>query len=246
MKRPIPLLPIVLAVLAGCATDSSGTPDSLLNQDLATVAGDAAAQDVELMRGPGGPLGMRLPADPSKFECTSTTRDGLTVERSCVFKDANGNTQAAYDPSTTATATVHSKVDGTVDRGHWGGEIHRLRDFTVSGLAGAETTITWNGTGSGSAKGVRPTRDGGSVDYEMTESSVVANVVIPVPRTDTGWPLSGTITSTMTGKRGDSTITRNAVITFNGTQMATVVVNGETFQFDLAGRGRCKKGGGRP
>ncbi len=235
-----------LVLAAACNTGNTDTADLTLNQDLATVAADAAAQDVELMRGPGGPLGMRLPADPSKFECTGSTREGLTVERSCVYKDAGGAVQAGYDANTTASVTVHAKVDGMVDRGHWGGEIHRVRDFTVSGLAGAETQITWNGTGSGTASGVHPTRQGTSVTYSMTENQTVANVVIPVPRTETSWPLSGTITSDLTAKKGDSTTVRNAVITFNGTQFATVTVNGDTFQFDLAGRGRAHHGGGHP
>lgn len=244
MRRLALVLPVL--ALAACTTGGTDSADLVLSQDIATVAADAAAQDVELMRGPGGPLGMHLPADPSKFECTSDSREGLTVERSCVFKDAGGAVQAAYDATTTASVTVHAKMDGTVNRGHWGGEIHRVRDFTVSGLAGAETKITWNGTGSGTAAGVHPTREGTSVTYTMTENQTVTNVVIPVPRTETSWPLSGTIATSMTAKMGDSTKVRNAVITFDGTQFATVTVNGETFQFDLAGRGRASHGRRHP
>jgi hypothetical protein len=35
-------------------------------------------------------------------------------------------------------------------------------------------------------------------------------------------------------------------ITFNGTQFATITVNGDTFQFDLAGRGKPGHGMGGP
>lgn len=245
MRHLAALLPL-LVVAAACNTNATDADNLTLNQDVATVTADAAAQDVELMRGPGGHLGMRLPADPSRFECTSDSREGLTVERSCVFKDAGGAVQSGYDPTSTASVTVHAKVDGSIDRGHWSGEIHRVRDFTVSGLAGAETKITWNGTGSGTSSGVHPKREGTSVTYSMTEHQTVTNVVIPVPRTETSWPLSGSIASNVTAKMGDSTRVRNSVITFNGTQYATVVVNGDSFQFDLAARGRAHHGGGHP
>lgn len=243
-------LAVTAAVMvAGCNTDSV-TGDSLVNQDVAMVAAEAAAQNVEAMRGPGGMHGFGLPALHGKFECTGGGRDGLTVTRTCVFKDAAGNVQAAYDDQTTASVAVHLEVKGTMGRGGMTAAIDRTSDLVVTGLAGAETSMTWNGSGSGTSNRVR-TRDGASVQYTMTETESTKDVVIPVPRTETSWPLSGVITRKITvtftgGDKDGTTETRDATITFDGTQFATVVVNGETFQFDLSRRGRPGRGGPRP
>ena len=244
------------AALAACAQDTAA-PDATaqLDRDIAVVATDAAAQDVELMRGPGGFFGFGLPADPSRFECGSWERRGVTITRTCTFLDANGNPQDAYDPETTASVTVHAEVTGSIERGDWSAtSFSRVRELTASGLLGDETSITWNGTGSGSMTNVRQTRAGDEIQFDMTSSATVTDVVIPVPRTATSWPLSGTVSKTVTvtitgGPHDGATRTRDVTITFDGTQYATVTVNGETFTVDLARR-LCVGGGdhrpGRP
>lgn len=236
-------------LVAGCNTDGvSG--DSLINQDVAMVAAEAAAQNVEAMRGPGGMHGFGFPALRGKFECNGGDRHGLTATRTCIYKDAAGNAQAEFNELTTASVAVHVEVKGTL--GHEGmiGTIDRKSDLLVTGLAGAETQMTWNGSGSGTSSRVK-TRDGATVQYDMTETEATKDVVIPVPRTETSWPLSGTITHKVTvkftgGDKDGTTETRDVTITFDGTQYATVVVNGETFQFDLAHRGRPGKGDHHP
>lgn len=75
----------------------------------------------------------------------------------------------------------------------------------------------------------------------MSSTSVITNVVHPVPRTDDAWPLSGTITRDVTinvvnGPDGDVTRSRTVVITFNGTNLATMTVGDETFEIDLSTR----------
>ena len=72
-------------------------------------------------------------------------------------------------------------------------------------------------------------------------TGTITNLVIPVPRTATSWPTSGTVTKNVVAKRNDKTIERHVTITFNGTQFATVTVNGESFEFDLSQRGRPKR-----
>ncbi len=228
-------------VLAGCNTDGVNG-DSLLNQDIAMVAAEAAAQNVEVMRGPGGLHGFGFSALRGKFECNGGDRHGLTATRTCVYKDAAGNTQAAFDELTTASVAVHVEIKGAFGREGMAGAIDRKSDLLVTGLAGAEAKMTWNGSGAGTASRVK-TRDGAKVQYDMTDTEATKDVVIPVPRTDTSWPLSGTITRKVTvkftgGDKDGTTETRDVAITFDGTQFATVVVNGETFQFDLSKRGR--------
>jgi len=232
-----------ILTLAGCSTDEPTAADPLvtLDRDIALFAADATGQDIEVMRGPGGPFGLGLTAHPGFFECTDVERLGMTLTRTCTFYDASGAVQAAYDPETTASVVEHAELSGTVDRGDWSASVSRVRDLTVTGLAGSETSLTWNGTGSGTMSRIHQTRDGDQIEMSMTSSETATDVVIPVPHTMNGWPLSGMITTTVSvalagGRLDGTTHTRDVTTTFDGTQYATVTVNGETFTVDLANR----------
>lgn len=244
----IGILGVALVAIA-CSNDGTAPADlPSLSRDVATFSAEAAGQDIEFMRGPGGYFGLRLGADPGSFDCSSVERDNLTITRTCTFYDASGNEQDAYDAETTASVNLHVEVNGSIDRGDWGSKsVSRVRDITVSGLEGTETSATWNGTGSGTMSKIRQTSDGGQVQFDLTSSQTITDVVIPVPRTFASWPLSGTIASSVTvtitgGEHDGETHTRDVTITFDGTQYATVTVNGETFTVDLANR-RCRDGG---
>ena len=233
------------AALAACNGDgtSPSTSDPAMDRDIAMVAADASAQDVEMMGGPGGLLGLGLaPAatadDRVPFLCGTHQRDGLTVVRTCTFKDADGNTQAAYDPDLTASATIHATVTGTVTRLRWSADVDRTRDFTVSGLVGQETTRTWNGTGTGTTTRERHADNGTTRQYNVSSTLTVTDVVVPVPRSPNGWPLSGTITRQVTvtvvgGPHDGETRTRTVTITFDGTAQAHVSVGASAFTFDM-------------
>jgi hypothetical protein len=230
---------VVAGGVAACG-DGTGPRDlTSLEANLALVAVEQAAQDVELMRGPGGPWGLGLPAMPGRFECNTVELVNWTITRTCAFYDADGNEQEAYDPETTASATLHIEVSGGMERDQMSATMERVRDLTVAGLAGAETAITWNGTGTTEMSRVRTAWSGEQVEMALSAEESITDVVIPVPRTETGWPLGGTITQhvvvTFTGGRRDGTTReRDVTITFDGTQFATVTVNGETFTVDLA------------
>lgn len=239
----------LLGGLAACSTDSAtgspfGSADSpFLNADVAMVATEALGQDVEVMRGPGGVHAFGFAAERGKFECTSAARDGMTATRTCVYKDAAGATQLAYDDLTTATVSVNATVKGTVTRGPMTMTIDRASDFTVSGLAGTETSATVNGGGRGTVSRVRTTEDGATRQYDMRYTVQRTSVVIPVPRTAASWPTSGTATKSFTitvvgGPNDGKTVTRSVVITFNGTSKPTATINGEAWELDLANRGR--------
>ena len=236
--------------LAGCAGDATGpdlTPlQSLaLNRDVALIVADAASQDVEIIGGPVGTFGLGLGAgtdaaeEPNHpFRCGTHERDHLTIVRSCTFKDAAGATQSGYDPLTTASAAVHAEIDGEIERENWSASVHRVRELTVTGLAGTETQRTWNGTGTGTATRSRHRENAEIRQYDISATSVITNVVVGVPRSENEWPLSGTIakqvTITITGGPHDGeTRTRTVLITFNGTQFVPIKVNDNTFTFDL-------------
>lgn len=238
--------------LAACNAESTTTPDTPLvsaaiDRDVALSSGDGAAQDVELMGAPGGPLGIGLApsaaaADDVPFRCGTHTRDGLTIVRTCTFKDAAGATQAGYDPQLTASAAIHVVITGGVTRDNWTAtDVSRTRDLVVTGLAGTETQRTWNGTGTGSSRRERHTENGEVRNYTTASTLTVTNVVVPAPRTEDSWPLSGTITRTVTitvvgGSNDGKTRERTCTITFNGTQLVPIQVNDKTFTFDLKTR----------
>lgn len=245
------LLGAAAIAAASCSNDAPAPTDaSSVNADVATFTAEAVGQDIEFMHGPGGFLGFGFRGGPGGFECTSFTGDIVSVERTCTFYDGLGAVQSAYDSLTTASATIHVSVTGAIDRGDWGSaSFSRTRDLTVSGLEGEETSRTWNGSGSSTMTGFHTSRDGDSVQMDLASTGSITDLVLPYPKTSASWPLSGTIafsvTVTFTGGPHDGeTVTRDVTVTFDGTQYATVTVNGETFTVDLAQR-RCTGGGDR-
>ncbi len=242
----------LLGTLAACTSDPvtsdtlGAATSALINADVATVSAETVGEEVELMRGPGGVYGLGLPAERGRFECGSVTRGGLTATRTCVYKDAAGNTQTAYDATTTASVSVNATIAGTVERGPVSMTIDRVSDFTVSGLAGNETSATWNGGGHGTVSRVRTTENGSTRQYDMQYTGKRTDVVMPVPRTENSWPLSGTITRSFTititgGPNDGKTVTRDVVITFNGTATPVATINGEAWELDLNNRGRRRR-----
>lgn len=253
--------------LAACG-ESTGplTQDSpLLNLDVAHAMADGAGEDVATMRelSHGLQVGMRFWLGPSDApgqarDCpynagtgwhvceTVSLPNGLTIDRSYAFYDAANAPMETFDQLLTAKIRFQKSVDGAVTRTGEGGsmsaEVSHDRDMTVTGLAGEETSRTWNGTGHSEVKRTRISDAQGTRSYELTAAVTVANVVVP-RRTDQNvdaWPTSGTITKVVTGTVTDGTntreVSRTVVITFNGTQFPTATVNGESFEIDLGAR----------
>lgn len=241
----------LLVTLAACNAESTGpelTPlaDLAISRDIATQSAEAAAEDVELMGGPTGQFGFGLAAslssgDDAPFQCGTHTRDLLTIVRTCTFKNAAGATQSGYDATTTASAIIHAEVTGKIERENWSAEVERIRDLTVTGLAGAETSRTWNGTGTGKSTRSRHKEGTETRTYDVSCTSTRTNVVVNLPRSENRWPVSGTInrqcTIKITGGPNDGkTVERTVTITFNGTQMVPITVNGKAFTLDLKTR----------
>ena len=251
----------LLLIAATACRESSGPrdPADVLTADVAVVASDAAFEDVnviytqlgafgvptgEIQRTGGWQGGCPYDAPSGRFICPTQTRENFTVSRSYGFKDAAGQPQSAYDAATTESANFRSTMSGAVTRDLWSATISRVRDFTESGLAGAETQHTINGVGSSTESRSRHT-DRGTRTYTMTSEATFADVVIPFPRSRGPWPLSGTVTRVITatreGDQGSESRTRTAVLTFNGTRFVPMVVGDHTFTVDLA-TGRIVRG----
>ncbi len=219
-------------------TGPAGASDQLINFDVAMVAADGTLDDLAAIGDCGNG---ELPLEGAERSCTVT------------YFDAAGNEQAAYDEVTTASIRLVTEINGEFEREGWSATVSRTREMTISGLEGAETRRTVNGSGSQAITRSNHSDENGTRSYEMFGTSSLDNVVQGVPLEDHPYPLSGSITRDMTvmtigGEDDGETRSRLAVITFNGTQFATVTVNGETYEIDLAaakGRGRPTRGGGR-
>lgn len=236
------------ALFALSACDKSSTePEADALVALAELAATDADSDVQQMRSPKIPglrfpgiipgLGDRpeCPAEGGGFHCRRHNAEGLEVVQDVTFYDASGAAQAEYDEQTTASVTIVSSFSGTMERGPLSRTVDRSRDFVVTGLLGAETSRVWNGTSKGSSDGSRVVDDVVQ-SRGVTYSSVIENVIIADPREPGSWPLGGVIRTTMDVTGRESPGVHNAVVTFDGSQFASVEIDGVATTVDLATR----------
>ena len=234
MARIGSLALLTTIALAAC-NDANGpsAEDLALNEAVAAVAADGAIEDVQQMF-------FALGAEPALGASYDAAAPPRNFSRTVTFYDAGGLVMDAYNAETTASINIVVEMSGDVERDGWTASVLRSRDLTVSGLAGAETSRTWNGTGTGLVSRSQHSDEHGDRSYDMSSSVVIADVVRNLPRDLNPWPMSGTITRsvTVTITTADGVVTRErtAVLTFNGTQFVILLVNGEEYEVDLAAR----------
>jgi hypothetical protein len=107
-------------------------------------------------------------------------------------------------------------------------------DRTVSGLAQGSTQRTVNGTSS-ARESSTGTNDTGDYTVLRIAGDTTRNVIVPVNSDSIRYPIAGTITRSMQATltysgQSPTTSSRREVITYNGSNTATVVItrNGET------------------
>ena len=247
---------VIAAACSDSATTEPGANQAFLTADLATASADAVGEEIEMMGGPGGrfniglfgafsgPFGAFAARD---LGCRSLNNPALQVVRTCTFQDANGAVQDTYDPLTTAQARIQTSVSAERSRENFEASFTRTTDHTASGLAGTETTRTWNGTGTEIVTNSRHTEAQGTRAYTLSTNTSTNNVVVPVGQ-QPGWPLSGSITRVITGEitagpNAGQTFSRTVTVTFNGTSTVTMTVGDETFTVDLQNRRANRRDG---
>jgi len=249
-RSGIAILPALL-LLGACGTEL-GAPseeDQQIDLDVATYAADATTDDIVLMTTEADVT--MQPNFPTQNGCARLVLfrircpqkrfgDNINFTREVTFFDADGDEMEFFHRDSTESVNIVATFEGSRSRENVEITVNRVRDMTVSGLLDTETERTWNGTGSSSVNRTRHTDDNGDRVYDMSSSSITENVVITVLRQGT-WPVSGTITREVTveivmGLEDTRTRRRTVVIEFNGTQFATITINGEKFTFDLETR----------
>lgn len=237
MGRAATVLGAVLVTGACSETTAPDALDQAINYDMAILAADATLEDVAMW---GQPLGFGPATAPGVPGGHGGWAGDLSGTREVTFYDADGVEQTAYDEVTTDVIHILHDVEGEVTRDSWTVSVQRDRDKTVSGLAGTETHRTWNGTGGEVVSRDGFTLEGEERSYDAVGTFTYTDVVVPIPGSVPRYPLSGTITRsltvTLTGPGGTRTRTIDVVITFDGTSTATAVVNGVTREIDLTAR----------
>ena len=252
------VLPALL-LLGACGTEL-GAPseeDQQINLDVAAYAADATADDIVLMTTEADRT--MLPTFRNQDGCTRLAQfrlrcperhfsDNISFTREVTFYDESGNEMEFFHRDSTEAVNIVASFEGTRTRDSVEITVNRERNMTVSGLFGTETERIWNGEGSSALNRTRHTDGNGDRVYNMSSTSTLEDVTIAVPRVGT-WPLSGTITREVTvevvmGLEDTRTRTRTVVIEFNGTQFASIKINGETFELDLATRKVVREGDG--
>jgi hypothetical protein len=265
MTRSIPTCIAALAFAAGlaaCADSTDPGPnvsDAQLTADVAGDAGDATVFDLSQMLGSETQAGVApataadrglssqnsctYSAGVGRFLCPAITgTDGLTLDRSYAVY-AGGTAQSSYSATATDSINFQTHLAGSLTRNARTGWINNVRTMTMSGLAGAETQRTWNGTGV-RTDSAHVTEAGVARRTKLESVDAISNVVYKLPRASNPYPLSGTIThdvtvsATVDRARGQSTrsSTRHVVVTFNGTSTAAMTVGTRSCTVDLATR----------
>lgn len=255
---------LVGVTACGDSTGPRAAPDGLLDQmvdqEILSVVADGVSQDLDLIRafGPGMTGGLFLHPGDANHEsmgtctfdgtshtCSSGRMDALEMSRTVTFYDAGGDPMEAYDPEFTDVIEFVFDLEGTRegfrDETSVLATIDRHVEKTVSGLAGQETTREWNGLGTTETFRQITNPLGETFTFDLGAETKSESVIMPVPDgTDEPlWPLSGTITKDVTVEvtRFDGEVVtrqRTVVIEFNGTNLVTIIINGEPTTVDLA------------
>lgn len=242
----------VAATLTAC-DDSTAVDefDDAMVLDAAILAADATVEEVTMW---GETLGFGM--SPAAVESQYDTHTGSAAmgrpggrgdwsgefsgTRSVTCYDEQEVEQEECDRLTTESMHLIRDIEGMIERDNFSAEISRERDMWVTGLLGEETHRTWNGEGSSLTARSGVLEDGSERSHTVEGEFSFEDVVVPIPGSENRWPVSGTITRTMTVTRisGDTNETRTVeiVVTFDGTEFATIVINGEVMEIDLSTR----------
>lgn len=251
----------ILILMSACSSEPAGltnlSDDEQVNLDVARYVADVTGDDILLMTYEADFV-MRRDFGRAASEGGETCHRGIGKQLRCkggmfgggfgsgsmsftrevTFYDGGGEMDW-YDA--TETISINFYVSMTGERSNeWGSmEVSRERDFTVSGLYGEETSRIWNGWGKSDRNRTRYSDENGDRTYDISDTTTVNNVVIPVPRS---WPEDGgtierMVTVEILNGVGDTeTKTRDVLISFNRTQYVPITINGETYILDLATR----------
>jgi len=237
-------------VLAGCSASKLTSPLNSLSSAQSTEAAAEVGMMVyagteptpvpaSLVTGGTSATATSHPrlAMPAMAETTITT--GNVVWSLAVhWFDASSTEQANYDPSTTVRMQADSRGTGTVTGANGSATLNSGGVLNVSGIDQASTQLTTNATRSVTLSG-SASNASGSITTLTHSTGTLANVVETKPISQ-HYPASGNGTWDLDVNRqiqaGGGSVSEHfvahVVVTFNGTHLVPLVVNG-THQYML-------------
>ena len=163
--------------------------------------------------------------------CPETTKGGLKINVSYVFKDEAGTAQAKFDTASTNSVNVKTTVAGskTHREGTATTTVAHSSDRTIEGLAPGKTSRKINGTAQGSEKTEGTNREGVAFTSERVASDTTTNLVIPIVEGKPTIPTSGVVIRNMKvtiTKAGAEAVTksRREKVTFDGTNVIAIQI----------------------
>ncbi|MBX6331383.1 MAG: hypothetical protein IRY91_06030 [Gemmatimonadaceae bacterium] len=241
---------------------SFSVPDAEVEQSVAADAGEAIATSVDLMTGDeqadgasasvvGPDAGFNAvtvscsgPDGDGWFTCEKTRWNGLDVVRQRRFWEGT-DFGLGWDPAATDSVNHRRTVTGSFTpawnpaKTYW---VNRADTATmVVDRSGSPVLHVWTGTGV-RADSTTYTAANGSRAFHYTAYDTATAVAFAMPRSTYPWPQSGTLVHTITAlvtaesgmRHYERTVTRRAVVTFNGTQTVPLEVGELTCTLDLA------------
>jgi hypothetical protein len=171
--------------------------------------------------------------------CGPVTRHGLTVTETIAYTDTAGKAQQTRNGATNAVETTIT-AGGTITRGFGDAErvdtttVKFASDRKVTGVAHGSTSRTVNST-SGGTETTTGVSDSTHFSSTRTIGDTTSGLVVPVMNGRPTYPTAGTVIRSMSvlvtmGTSTPTTASRREVITYDGTNVAKVVItkNGVT------------------
>jgi len=236
--------------LVGCSASTKATQPAAINvvqsADVASQVGtlmfaDGSSSPVPAGLVAGGPAGLasiRRASPMSVAAETTLVRNGVSWSFAIHWFDAAGNEQPAYDPPTTVRMTADSHASGTFTGPTGMATLGTSGTLDVSGISSLQDTLTTNAARQDTLS-YSASNANGTASFLAHCSGAFQNVVEAKP-VASNYPARGLATWSLDvakhlqGPNGsiDEHFAASAVVTFNGTHLVPLVVNG-TYHFTL-------------
>lgn len=247
--RLLTLLGIAAAAgLAACSDNTAAVTtnlsDSTITANVATTSGDAIASSVSDMV-----VSENSAALPTSGpDAAPQNSDSVIYSRSRTCYDSTGAVLAGCNPvSAIRKVIIHVQLDGTRTGTNFFGQVHRVRDDTVSRNFTGATEVSRTHNAVGTAKDTSDFDDGtrSRLFVENAQDSA-RGITWNVPRINNPFPVSGTFVRNVAvhaefhGPNRDETrdVTRRVEVDFPADNQGNVVlkINAKTCNLNLVTR----------
>jgi hypothetical protein len=240
---------LALSLNAGCTNQVTAPPNGMTTTEADDIAVQTVASlgvvsgDVQFAIGTTPPaLASARQVKPASAQWETTfVANGIQYTASRTFYDASDNLLPGYGPT---AVRLHwtSHASGTYQGPRDTATVTHDAVLDVRGIESGNNIVTFDGGSQDTLQNVFRSLDGLRTRYFLWVSSCNVAAVKVAKASTNGWPISGTITFTVsadrlrTNNRADveAHFDATVVATFNGTNQVAVVVSGAyTYHWNL-------------